>query len=67
MITMGQFNILAMGLFDELDSLVELASDRILQLPGVHHVETSIAVRTIKYNARVARITEDSRTNASDE
>lgn len=67
MITMGQFNILAMGLFDDLDALVDLASDRILQLPGVHHVETSIAVRTIKYNARVARITEDSRTVASDE
>lgn len=67
MITMGQFNILAMGLFDDLDALVDLASDRILQLPGVHHVETSIAVRTIKYNARVARITEDSRTAASDE
>ena len=67
MITMGHFNILAMCLFDELDSLVDLASDRILQLPGVHHVETSIAVRTIKYNARVARITEDSRTNAGDD
>jgi Lrp/AsnC family transcriptional regulator for asnA, asnC and gidA len=29
-----------------------------LALPGVHHVETSIAVKTIKYNARVVRITE---------
>ncbi len=57
MITMGQFNILAMCLFDELDSLVDLASDRILSIRGVHHVETSIAVRTIKYNARVAKIT----------
>lgn len=59
MITMGQFNILAMCLFDELDSLVEVASDRILAIPGVHHVETSIAVKTIKYNARMAKITED--------
>lgn len=57
LITMGQFNILAMCLFEELDSLVEIASDRILALPGVHHVETSIAVRTIKYNARMAKIT----------
>ncbi len=57
MITMGQFNILAMSLFHELDSLVEVASDHILALPGVHHVETSIAVRTHKYNARMAKIT----------
>lgn len=58
MVTMGQFNILAMGLFNDLDTLVEIASDRILALPGVHHVETSIAVRTLKYNSRMARITQ---------
>lgn len=57
MITMGQFNILAMCLFDELDTLVEVASDRILAIPGVHHVETSIAVKTMKYNSRMAKIT----------
>jgi len=57
MITLGQFNILAMCLFDELDQLVETASDRILEIPGVHHVETSIAVKTVKYNARMAKIT----------
>ena len=57
MITLGQFNILAMCLFDELDQLVETASDRILDIHGVHHVETSIAVKTIKYNARMAKIT----------
>ena len=58
MVTMGQFNILAMGLFNELDALVEVASDRILSLAGVHHVETSIAVKTLKYNSRMARITQ---------
>ncbi len=58
MITMGRFNILAFCLFSSLDSLLELASDQILSIPGVHHVETSIAVKTIKYNARVVRITE---------
>ena len=57
MVTLGQFNILAMCLFDELDQLVETASDRILDINGVHHVETSIAVKTIKYNARMAKIT----------
>ena len=58
LVTMGQFNILAMSLFEELDELVEVASDRILAISGVHHVETSIAVKTMKYNARVAKITE---------
>lgn len=58
MITMGQFNILAICVFDELENLVELASDRILSIAGVHHVETSIAVKTFKYNPRVVRITE---------
>jgi Lrp/AsnC family transcriptional regulator for asnA, asnC and gidA len=59
MITMGQFNILAISVFDELESLVEQASDRILGIDGVHHVETSIAVKTLKYNPRVVRITSD--------
>jgi DNA-binding Lrp family transcriptional regulator len=57
MITMGQCNIVAMCLFDELTSLVDIASDRILCLPGVRHVETSIAVKTVKYNALMAKIT----------
>lgn len=58
MITMGRFNVLAVCLFNELDALHAVASDQILALPGVHHVETSIAVKTVKYNARVVRITE---------
>ena len=57
MVMMGQFNILAMCLFEDLETLVDVASDQILALPGVHHVETSIAVRTVKYNARMAKIT----------
>lgn len=58
LVSMGSFNIIAMTLFEELDELVEIASDQILAIPGVHHVETSIAVKTMKYNARIARITE---------
>ena len=58
MLTMWRFNILAICLFNSLDHLHEVASDKILAIPGVHHVETSIAVKTLKYNARVVRITE---------
>lgn len=58
LITMGRFNILAILLFSDLEELHHIASDQILAIPGVHHVETSIAVKTIKYNARVVKITE---------
>lgn len=58
MITMGRFNVLAICLFNELDTLHSVASEQILAIPGVHHVETSIAVKTVKYNSRVVRITE---------
>ena len=34
-----------------------MSPDQILAVPGVHHVETSIAVKTVKYNARIAKIT----------
>jgi DNA-binding Lrp family transcriptional regulator len=57
LVTMGSFNILAMTLFSELESLIDVASDQILAIPVVHHVETSIAVKTMKYNARIAKIT----------
>lgn len=57
LITMGEFNLAALCLIDELDALVELASDKILAIDGVHHVETSIAVKTVKYNSRMAKIT----------
>jgi DNA-binding Lrp family transcriptional regulator len=56
-ITMGRFTILAVCLFSELDTLHDVASNQILGIPGVHHIETSIAVKTLKYNPRVARIT----------
>ncbi|GGC06836.1 transcriptional regulator [Novosphingobium endophyticum] len=57
LVSLGELNITAICLFDELDELVELTSDRILTIAGVYQVETSIAVKTMKYNSRVARIT----------
>jgi DNA-binding Lrp family transcriptional regulator len=58
LITLGRFNILAICLFKDLEELHNIASEQILAIPGVHHVETSIAVKTVKYNARVVKITE---------
>lgn len=57
MVTMGRFNVTAICLFNELDLLHEIASEKILSIDGVHHVETSIAVKTLKYNSRIVRIT----------
>ena len=57
MVTMGRFNVTAICLFNELDRLHEISSEKILSIDGVHHVETSIAVKTLKYNARIVRIT----------
>jgi len=54
---LGRFDILAIGLFSRLEDIVEVANNRILSLPGVRHVETSIAVKTLKYDYRVAKIT----------
>jgi DNA-binding Lrp family transcriptional regulator len=54
---LGRFDILAIGLFAELEQVVEVANNRILALPGVRHVETSIAVKTLKYDYRAAKIT----------
>lgn len=61
MVTMGRFNIMAFCVFNELDHLHEISSEHILAIPGVHHVETSIAVKTVKYNARTVKITEVNR------
>ncbi len=57
-ITMGRFTILAVVLFADLDQLHDVASNQILAIPGVHHIETSIAVKTLKYNPRIVRITD---------
>jgi len=56
LVTMGRFNLLVVVLFNDLDELHEIAAGKILSRPGVHHVETAIAVDTLKYDVRVARI-----------
>ena len=58
MVTMGRFNIMAFSLFRQLDHLHEIASEQILAIDGVHHVETSIAVKTLKNNPRIVKITQ---------
>jgi len=52
----GRYDILAIGLFASLEDVVAIANNKILAMPGVRHVETSIAVSTLKYDHRVAKI-----------
>jgi Lrp/AsnC family transcriptional regulator, regulator for asnA, asnC and gidA len=56
-VTLGRFDVLAIGLFRTPEEVVNLANNRILALPGVRHVETSMAAKTLKYDYRVAKIT----------
>ena len=58
MITLGPCNIMATCLYDDLDNLHKMASGQILAMEGVNHVETSLAVRTVKFSNRVVRITD---------
>jgi Lrp/AsnC family transcriptional regulator for asnA, asnC and gidA len=60
---LGRFDILAIGLFTKLEDVFAVANSRILGLPGVRHVETSIAVKTLKYDYQVAKITQPRRSD----
>ena len=52
----GRFDIMAMGLFEGLPAVHEVASNKILSLKGVRHVETVTIVDILKYDNRVAKI-----------
>ena len=53
---LGRFNLLAMGLFTNIEQLDLLVKTQIRTLPGVQRVETAISVHNLKYEAGVARI-----------
>lgn len=55
-ILLGRFDILAIGLFEGLSAVHQMASNTILDLPGVRLVETSVVVDVTKYDNRVAKI-----------
>lgn len=60
---LGRYNLLAMGLFTNIEQLNELVTKRIRSLPGVQRVETTISVHSLKYEAGVAKITRTSKPN----
>jgi DNA-binding Lrp family transcriptional regulator len=56
-ITLGRFNIHVVGMYGTLDEVLNIANNAILAVPGVRHVETSISVKQLKYDSRLAKIT----------
>ncbi|GAB3103718.1 Lrp/AsnC family transcriptional regulator [Aestuariicella hydrocarbonica] len=54
--TLGRYEILATGLFSSGEELVELVNQHVVTMPGVRHVETSLGVKTLKYDYRWGRI-----------
>lgn len=56
MVLLGRYNLMVMGLFTTLEDVHNLVAERIKVLPGVRDLNVSIAVHSLKYNARMARI-----------
>jgi len=55
-IQLGNFDILAIGLFETLEQFHNVASRDILALPDVNEIETSVVVNFVKYDKRIAKI-----------
>ena len=53
---LGRYNILAMTAVASGSELLDQVRDHIVPIPGVLHVDTSLAVRTIKYDYRWGRV-----------
>jgi DNA-binding Lrp family transcriptional regulator len=54
---LGRYNLLAMGLFTNIEQLNELVTKKVRSLPGVQRVVTNVSVHNLKYEAGVAKIT----------
>lgn len=56
MVLLGRYSLMAMGLFTTLEDVHYVVAGQIKVLPGVRDVDVSVAVHSLKYNARMARI-----------
>ena len=56
---LGRFDILAVGLFRDLQHLLEEMNGHISVMPGVRNVETWVTIKTIKTNHHIVRIMDD--------
>lgn len=53
---LGRFSLVAVGMFETLESLADFVDQRISTIAGVQHVESSIVVKSIKFNERMAKL-----------
>lgn len=53
---LGRYDILAITIVEDGAQLVRLVNDEIMSLPGVHHADTTLAVKNLKYDYRWGRI-----------
>ena len=53
---LGRYDILAISFVGSGDELIEHVSDEIMAIPGVRHVDTTLAVKALKYDYRWGRI-----------
>ncbi|MDH3337336.1 MAG: Lrp/AsnC family transcriptional regulator [Gammaproteobacteria bacterium] len=55
---LGRYDILAISFVASAEELIEHVNDEILALPGVKHVDTKLAIKSLKYDYRWGRIVE---------
>ncbi len=53
---LGRFDLLAITVVSSPDELISLVNDTIMPIRGVRHVETSLSIRSLKYDYRWGRI-----------
>jgi Lrp/AsnC family transcriptional regulator for asnA, asnC and gidA len=63
-VLLGRYNLLATSLATSLEEFNHLVRTKILPLPGVRSVDTSTSVQTLKYDYRMARITQRAKPRA---
>jgi len=54
--TLGRYDILAITVVQDGAELVRLVNEEIMTISGVRHVETTLAVKNLKYDYRWGRI-----------
>ena len=55
---LGRYDILAISFVGSSEELIEHVNDQIMSIPGVKHVDTKLAIKSLKYDYRWGRIVE---------
>lgn len=55
---LGRYDILAISFVGSAEELIEHVNDEIMAIPGVKHVDTKLAIKSLKYDYRWGRIIE---------